>query len=205
MNLRNPDNMKTARIRNSILLAAGHGGRDTGAVSTAGHMERDQAIIMVDMMAERLSSEGVSVIIAPHNLDTHETIPWMNERYQWGDVWALEIHRDSALQIAEPAASMRCGIYHGNSDISRSAAALWLGAMKARGAHSTSWMRSHTESRHGRLGWIAQPKALSHIIELGFMQGRNDRAHLEMLAIGCAESLAFTLRSLRATAGESQS
>jgi N-acetylmuramoyl-L-alanine amidase len=179
----------------TILLAAGHGGKDTGALSPAGHTERDQAIAIVDIMADKLRAAGRTVIVAPHQLDTHETIPWLNERYQYGDVWALEIHRDSADTIQEPAASLRCGIYHGSSPLSRTVAGYWRQSVIQHGAHASSWERDQKTSRHGRLGWIAQPKALSHLLELGFMQGNNSPEHIYTLAGMAARAVQAVLCS----------
>ncbi len=179
-----------------LVLAAGHGGKDTGAVSRDfKSTERDQAIRIVDRAANILNGMGVKTIIAPHHHDTHETIPWLKEQgYGWGDIWAVEVHRDSAETIKEPDASWRCGIYRGTSTFSTKVANKYLLEMKRLGAHPTSWVRADTESGHGRLGWIRQPEALSHLVELGFMEGSNDPLHIERLAAMLAEALAVTMR-----------
>lgn len=143
----------------TIILAAGHGGNDTGAVSLDGkHRERDQAITLVDDIARRLTSAGHNVIIAPHGHDTHQTIPWINARYPAGSAIAYEIHRDSADSIRGlPDADTRLGIYHSGSAISSAYADAWAASARANGAHSTTWSRNHTASRCANgLGWINQ-------------------------------------------------
>lgn len=177
-------------LPSTVILAAGHGAGDSGAVSPDGkHSERAQAIIITDHAAQLLNAAGIYTVIAPHEHDTHQTIAWLNTRYKWGTAWALEIHRDSAPTIKEPAASLRCGVYHGSSTLSQSTAENLLAAFKRGGADPTSWARDQSTSRFSRLGWIAQPACLSHLIELGFMQGRNDHQHLLRLAVILAGSI----------------
>ncbi len=167
----------------TIILAAGHGSTDTGAVSGP-HRERDQAIALVDDIARRLTSAGHSVIIAPHSGDTHQSIPWINARYPSGSAVAIEIHRDSADSVRGlPDADTRLGIYHSGSAISSAYADAWAASARANGAHYTTWARSHKASRFaGGLGWINQIHTRSFLLELAFMQGRNDATHLAWLA-----------------------
>lgn len=172
--------------KRTVILAAGHGGADTGAVSPDGRsLERDQAIIIVDRMAELLREYGYPVVIAPHGQDTHQTIPWVNAGHPAGSgAVAFEVHRDSADSIAgKPDADTRVGIYHSGSRISKAYAEKWAAAARTHGARHNSWCRDHHESRFtGGLGWINQVHTRSFILELAFMQGRNDTDHLHWLA-----------------------
>ncbi len=173
-----------------IILAAGHGAGDSGASSPDGkHHERDQAITIVDFAAERLRNLSYAVVIAPHKHDTHESIAWLNSKFRWGQAWAFEIHRDSASTIRGEEASFRCGVYHGSSVLSKSLAEQLVAGFKQSGATDKSWARNQKDSRFGRLGWIAQPECLSHLIELAFMEGKNDREHLSVLADIFVQSL----------------
>lgn len=167
----------------TIILAAGHGAGDSGAASPDGkHNERDQAITIVDFARERLFNLGYYVTVAPHKHDTHESIAWLNKNFRWGQAWAFELHRDSASTIKGNEASFRCGVYHGSSTLSKSLAEQLVDGFKKSGATEKSWARNQNVSRHGRLGWIAQPECLSHLVELGFMEGNNDASHMSVLA-----------------------
>lgn len=179
----------------NLILAAGHGGPDSGAESPDGkHKERDQAIIIVNRMAPLLAAEGRVVVIAPHAQDTHQTIPWVNDRYSAGDSIAFEIHRDSANVSEENGASTRMGIYHSGSAVSKPIADKFREAVITAGAHKTSWSRNHKESRFaGGLGFINQVRCRSFIIECAFMDGRNDDEHLTWLARVAAEGLIAAL------------
>ena len=54
--------------------------------------------------------------------------------------------------------------------------------MKNNGAGKSSWSRPDTDSNHRTLGWIRQPKMLSHIIEAGFIQDDNSVASCDLYA-----------------------
>jgi len=181
----------------TIILAAGHGGTDTGAVSPDGkHRERDQAITIVDLIAPRLRESGHNVIIAPPAPHTPPTIPSINASHPAGSAVAIEIHRDSADTIRGlPDADTRLGIYHSGSTISTAYADAWAASARANGAHRTTWARNHKASRFaGGLGWINQIHTRSFLIELAFMQGRNDDVHLTWLASTAAIAIADRIR-----------
>lgn len=182
----------------TLVLAAGHGAADSGAVHGP-HTERAQTIVIVDRIAALLKAAGIgigTVVVSPHAHDTHQTIPWVNRNWRMGEAWALEIHRDSASTIREPSASTRCGIYCGTSVVSTMIAETMLPIMRQAGADKSSWVRKHTASRHGSLGWIRQINCLSHLVELGFMEGNNSLGHLDWLASVAARSIAYTFAGI---------
>jgi len=164
-----------------VVLAAGHGGADSGATNGL-FKERDQAVVIVDRMKVLLEARDINVKVAPHTQDTHQTIPWLNEKYDFHEAWVLEIHRDSADGLPEDDASRRCGVYYGNSQNSKKVGAFIRNAFMGHGANSKTWARKHTESRFGSLGWITNTNQAAHLLELGFMEGKNDAAHIQWLA-----------------------
>lgn len=177
-------NLQLLKEPTVIVLAGGHGAGDPGATNGA-HKERDQAIKIVDTMAEEIRARrnpSVTVEIAPHEHDTEDTIRWINSRFGLGDAWVLEIHRDSASGLRPDDASNRCGVYYGTSESSKDVGEFIKDAYLRRGAHANSWARPDTRSRFGRLGWIRQTRPAAHLLELGFMEGKNDIAHLRKLA-----------------------
>jgi hypothetical protein len=188
-----------------IVLAAGHGGSDSGA-TFGNHKERDQAIVIVDQIAALLSARGVDVVVAPHADDTDVTIPWVNQRYAFGSAWVIEVHRDSASGLSEDDASRRCGVYTGTSSRSIAVGEFIRQSFLRHGAHGNSWSRLHTSSRHGGLGWIRQTTPAAHLLELGFMEGKNDANHLKFLSRTGAAALyeAFTGRTFQNAAPKSK-
>lgn len=119
---------------------------------------------------------------------------WVNNNFSFGDAWVLELHRDSANGLDQDDASRRCGIYYGTSERSRDVGEFVRRSYRFHGANERSWARPDSSSRFGRLGWIRQTRPAAHLLELGFMQGRNDEAHLNWLAKVAASAIyeAFT-------------
>lgn len=173
----------------TLVLSAGHGDGDPGACHGP-HREADQAVTIVKEMAilmRPLLPNGALVTV-PYDLGLKASVRWINERYSTKPgkkAWCIEIHRDSADTIKEPSASLRCGLYRSTTCDSVAVANAVCAEMVNRGADSSSWVRSHQD--RGSLHWIAAIRCMSHILELGFMEGSNDPAHLSRLArIGAA-------------------
>lgn len=170
MNVIQENNIKT------LILHAGHGGRDTGAV-WQGNIERDQNIWLVDRITQLLQAKGdIAVIVAPHNLDTHESIPWGNQQPAGSTLngaVTIEIHRDSAPSLAnnQEQAKKRLGVYHGDSSQSKEVAEQFRNIWIANGAVPQTWARSHRVSNPGSLYAITRPKNWSWLFEMAFVQG----------------------------------
>ena len=178
--------MKTSKLPlldkiDTLILSAGHGGNDSGTVNGK-YKEAVQIIQIVDTVAENLRAEGIKVVIVPHALDSGRA--YVNERYKKPlDAWAVELHRDGFKGIKEPSASKRCGVYYGTSPDSKKIGDHIKSEFIKCGAHGTSWSRPDTKVRFKRLEWIRQVNTLSHLLELGFIQGKNDQNHLAWLAM----------------------
>lgn len=202
----NTSSLELLQAPGTIVLAAGHGAGDPGA-TFGSHKERDQAIVIVDAMAALLKARGVDVVIAPHGDDTDVTISWVNQRYSFGSAWVIEVHRDSASGLSEDDASRRCGVYTGTSSRSIAVGEFIRQSYLRHGAHAHSWNRLHTQSGHGGLGWIRQTTPAAHLLELGFMQGKNNANHLKFLARTGAAVLyeAFTGHSFQDSETKSKS
>lgn len=185
----NTSNFGALQQPTTIVLSAGHGAGDPGAVNGP-HKEAEQAIAMVDIMANGLRSRGLDVAVVPHSKGLADGIQWINDKFQFGDAWAIEIHRDSADGLSADDASRRCGVYTGESDASQEIGTFIKEGFVRFGMHNNSWMRLHTESRHGGLAWIRQTNPLAHLFELGFMEGDNSPEHISLLA-GVAEKIVF--------------
>lgn len=180
---------------NKIVLSAGHGAGDPGAVNGQ-HREADQCIYMVDRMAEIIRRAGIQCDVVPHNQGLQGAINWVNARYKMGDAWVIEIHRDStanAASINQDRLSKQCGVYFfGGSAESQKIGESVASHLTAGGSVNT-WSRPDTAARPGMLGWIRNTKPLAHLLELGFMQGDNSQNHLNWLSDIAAQSLIKTL------------
>jgi N-acetylmuramoyl-L-alanine amidase len=176
-----------------VVLAAGHGANDPGAVNLP-YNERDQVIFITDKVAAILRGKGIEVVIVPHALELGDSIRWINSKYDFGEAWVIEIHRDSYNGLDPTDASTRLGVYYGNSENSKAIGDFIQKIFKNKSGNSRAWSKSHTASGHRRLGWIADTKPVAHLFEMAFMQGRNDEEHLNWLANVAAAAIfeAFT-------------
>ncbi|MFS8120543.1 MAG: N-acetylmuramoyl-L-alanine amidase [Microcoleus sp.] len=82
----------------SIFVSAGHGGfegslRDPGAIAF-GTTEAQEMILTRDLVVAELKQRGLATFSVPDTLSLLETIAWINNRCQRGDV-AVEMHADS--------------------------------------------------------------------------------------------------------------
>jgi len=119
----------------TVVLSAGHGAGDPGAVN-GDFKEADEAIIMVDEVAKQLKKQGVTVDVVPHENGLKGAIKYVNDRYDSGDAWAIEIHRDSADGLLAEQASLRCGVYYYPSQGSTEIGIFMANALKRFGAHA---------------------------------------------------------------------
>ncbi|MEI6533427.1 MAG: N-acetylmuramoyl-L-alanine amidase [Candidatus Roizmanbacteria bacterium] len=173
---------------NTLVLCAGHGGGDPGAV-TNNTLESDQNLFIVNEVARLLKTKGIEVVIAPPEMGLESSIAWVNQRYGWGDAWAIEFHRDSATGIDVIEGSKRVGIFgYGTYDTfaedtdSMDIARFMKDVVIREGASSNSYAKGDDKVRFGRLGWIRDLACVSHLIELGFMQADGSDTNLKELA-----------------------
>ncbi len=106
-----PAGLENLRQPTTIVLSAGHGDGDPGAVNGE-FKEADEAIMMVDEIAKQLKKAAITVDVVPHKNGLKGAIKYVNDRYDLGDAWAIEIHRDSADGLPVEQASLRCGVYY---------------------------------------------------------------------------------------------
>lgn len=164
---------------NRIILSIGHGGLtgedyDPGAINSKTHeVENIEAKQIVMKLAQYLTNAGLAVLILP-DFGLQKTITYVNAMGDAHTDWAFEIHKDSTNAYTD-SMKRRMGIYyHPSSTGSKEIAEVMIAEMKRNGASESSWARVDTDSNHTSLGWIRKPKMLSHLIEAGFMQDKND-------------------------------
>ena len=183
---------------NRIIISVGHGGLagedyDSGA-TFEGHTENAEAKQIAALLATKLTRNGLTAILLP-DYGLAKTIAFINAQYDAHTDWAFEIHKDSSNNFSALTMKKRAGIYyHPTSQDSKAIAESMVIAFKNNGANQTSWARPDTESNHYRLGWIRQPKMLSHLIECGFMQDDLSDASDEFYATIIAKAICNCLQ-----------
>lgn len=169
-----------------IVLSAGHSlvEGDPGAIDQAtGTKEASMTVDLVERLATLLKPY-IAVAIVPHALGLKNGISWVNKNRQPND-WAIEIHKDSAAGLSSLDASTRVGVYHyGGNQESAQIGAKMQTVLATYTGNPKCWNRPDTAGRFGRLGWLRDINAISHLIEAAFIQGNNSPEHNQFLAEG---------------------
>lgn len=153
-----------------IILAAGHGGGDSGAVGQ-GTTEAAECIQIVNRAAEKLRADGqVEVVVVPHELNLVDEIQWVNNRYKnLEDGYALEVHKNATVNAHGIE-----GWYYANDAQSAS----FMDTI-SRAVANASGLRYRgnfpdSQNRHGSLGWVRETNPWAGLLECGFVSDGGD-------------------------------
>lgn len=151
-------------IQKRVILAAGHGGGDNGAVGQ-GVFEANETVQITNKVAEVLRNKGVEVVLVPHSLNLGPTIDWINARYKGlNDGLAIEIHKNSGggtgSEVWTPSYP---------DATSRSNAQKIADAMAAATGQRNRGVKEAQNNRWGRLGFTDDTRPYALLIEAGFI------------------------------------
>jgi hypothetical protein len=173
-----------------IILAAGHGGSDPGAVFGM-TTEAQLAIEIVEVTATILANNNVPVSIVPHSLALSASIGYVNGRWYGPNSLAVEVHKDS---FGDPSVD-GVSVWHESGNAVEQRIADVVGPVVASGVgKGYRGTYPDTANRHGRLGWV-HLKVDSILIECGFGSSATDassRAYGSALAAGLLRVLGKT-------------
>lgn len=147
-----------------IILAAGHGGGDSGAVAQ-GTTEAAQVIDITNKAADKLRADGqVEVVVVPHELNLIDQINWVNARYKGlEDGYALEIHKNSGGGTGTEV------WYYGGDSQSASYASAVAGPLAQYSGIPNRGVKPDTSNRWGSLGWVRQTNPWAGLAEVSFI------------------------------------
>ena len=151
-------------IQKRVILAAGHGGGDSGAVGQ-GTTEAHETIQITDRVAQVLRDNGVEVHVVPHSLGLGDTINWINARFKGlEDGLAIEIHKNSGggtgNEVWTPSYP---------DATSKSNAAKIVEAMTNSTGLRNRGVKEAQNNRWGRLGFTDDTHPYALLIEAGFI------------------------------------
>lgn len=154
-----------------IILSAGHGGGDSGAVGQ-GTTEAAETIQIVNRAADKIRSDGqLTVVVVPHELGLIDTINWINARYKnTNDGIALDIHKNSTVN----AHGIEVWYYGGDSGSLAYAQKALEGIMSVPGMPVSRGVKPDTSNRFGRLGFIRDTNPVALLYEMGFISDGGD-------------------------------
>ncbi|MCA1992264.1 MAG: N-acetylmuramoyl-L-alanine amidase, partial [Coleofasciculus sp. S288] len=162
-----------------IFLSAGHDLIDPGAVAF-GTTESKEMMLTRDLVSKELKSQGATFLSVPDNLTLRQTIQWINSQARSGDV-AVELHGNAANGIARGTEAFHVD---GNTKRKQDAELLLKALLEEvpelhlPGKSLSRGSKSDTLSQHGGLGFCRQVAVPSILIELCFVDNRQD---LELL------------------------
>lgn len=168
---------------NTLIICPGHGRDDPGAVYND-YTELNQVIYISKKLVEKLRKKGINAVYATENFGLQKRINYLNQNYNNLEKhWALEIHRDSFTPAVKDS-STRCGLYYFEADANSFQIANQIkNSFIENTKNKNCWARPHgkTSYRPFSLGFIEKTSCFAHLLELGFMQGKNSKNHLEWL------------------------
>lgn len=151
-------------IQKRVILAAGHGGGDNGAVGQ-GTTEANETVQITDRVAAILRNAGVDVVVVPHSLNLGPTIDWINARYKGlGDGLSIEIHKNSGGGTGSEAWAPSYP-----DATSRANAQKIADAMAAATGQRNRGVKEAQNNRWGRLGFTDDTNTYALLIEAGFI------------------------------------
>jgi hypothetical protein len=152
-------------IKNRVILAAGHGGGDNGAVGQ-GTTEANETIQITNRVADILRNSGkVEVVVVPHELNLGATIDWINARYKGlEDGLSIEIHKNSGggtgSEVWAPSYP---------DATSKANAAKIADALAAATGLRNRGVKEAQNNRWGRLGFTDDTNTYALLVEAGFI------------------------------------
>lgn len=177
-----------------IFLSAGHDLIDPGAVAF-GTTESKEMMLTRDLVAKELEAQGAAFLSIPDNLNLRQTIQWINSQARTGDV-AVELHGNAANGRARGTEAF---FVDGNTKRKQDAELLLKALLEEvpelhlQGKSLSRGSKSDTLSVHGRLAFCRQLSVPSILIELCFVDNRQDlellQAKRDRFAKGLAQGL----------------
>lgn len=157
-------------MQRRVLLAAGHGGGDPGAVGQ-GTTEAEQVIDIVNRLAEKLRADGqLEVVVVPHELNLVDEINWVNARYgSLEDGYCLEVHKNSGVG----GHGVEVWYFSGDGQSQAYAQQVLNGLVSITGLPDRG-VKGDATNRYGRLGWIRDTNPWAGLAECGFITDGGD-------------------------------
>lgn len=152
-------------LEKRVIIAAGHGGGDSGAVAQ-GTTEANETIDITNRVVAKLRNDGqVSVVQVPNELGLVDTINWINARYKGLENGvSVEVHKNSGggngSEVWTPS-------YPDGDSINM--AQKVTNAIAAATGEPNRGVKQAQNNRWGRLGFCDDTNTYAMLIEAGFI------------------------------------
>lgn len=149
-----------------VIIAAGHGGGDNGAVAR-GRKEAAECVDIVNRTVAKLRTDGrIETIVVPHAFNLPQQIAWLNARFpQRESGYAVEVHKNAA---GSTATGVEAWYLTGNNEAGNKAKTV-LGELARVSRLRNRGIKKDVDYRGGSLAWVRQTKPWAGLFECGFI------------------------------------
>ena len=173
-------------MNRKIIISAGHGGNDPGAVAN-GYTERDLAIEFRELLVKELLLLGVKPLIDDNKNALKQTLAWLIGKYSSKDI-LLDIHWNAASSKARGTEV----IVPDNASIFENNFAKNILNVFVSNGFVNRGVKPESQTARKRLGWM-RPPAENILIEVAFITNILDINLYQNLKYKLAKELAFVI------------
>ena len=173
-------------MNRKIIISAGHGGNDPGAVAN-GYTERDLAIEFRELLVKELLLLGVKPLIDDNKNALKQTLAWLTGKYSSKDI-LLDIHWNAASSKARGTEV----IVPDNASIFENNFAKNILNVFVSNGFINRGVKPESQTARKRLGWM-RPPAENILIEVAFITNILDMNLYQNLKYKLAKESAFVI------------
>lgn len=173
-------------MNRKIIISAGHGGNDPGAVAN-GYTERDLTIEFRELLVKELLLLGVKPLIDDNKNALKQTLAWLVGKYSSKDI-LLDIHWNAASSKARGTEV----IVPDNASIFENNFAKNILNVFVSNGFINRGVKPESQTARKRLGWM-RPPAENILIEVAFITNLLDMNLYQNLKYKLAKELSFVI------------